>query len=114
MKRLYISVDARSLDPNTIWESVAHQSIYTEGAYIKLNRTSSDVPFDGISLRWLDTAGAHQLELDFFGLNCRLVDAKYRYHLIPGGQHLKILHITANGGGLLSQAPKFICWWPGF
>ena len=35
----------------------------------------------------------YHLDLDFFGPNCRLTDAKSRFHLVSGAENLKILHI---------------------
>lgn len=93
LKRLYISVDARSLDLNTIWTTVAHHQSTLKELVLNSNPTSFDGTFDGVSPRCLDTLGVYQLDLDFFGLNCRLADAKSRYHLMPGAQNLKILHI---------------------
>lgn len=93
LKRLYLSVDDRSLDPETIWTSVAHHKNTLKELILNSNPTSFDGTFDGLSPRFLDTAGVYDLDLDFFGLNCRLTDAKSRFHLVPGAENLKILHI---------------------
>jgi len=93
LKRLYLSVDARSFDPKTIWTSVAHHQSTLKELVLNSNPTSSDRTFTGFSPRCSDTPGVYQLDLDFFGLNCRLTDAKSWFRLMPGAQNLKILHI---------------------
>ena len=93
LKRLYLSVDDRSLEPETIWMSVAHHKNTLKELILNSNPTYFDGTFDGLSPRFLDTAGVYHLDLDFFGPNCRLTDAKSRFHLVSGAENLKILHI---------------------
>ena len=73
--------------------SVAHHKNTLKELILNSNPTYFDGTFDGPSPRYLDTAGVYHLDLDFFGLNCRLTDAKSRFHLVSGAENLKILHI---------------------
>ncbi|KAH6665602.1 hypothetical protein B0J14DRAFT_678939 [Halenospora varia] len=92
LRRLHHSIDARSLNKGTIWRFIAHHQPTLRELVFNVNQSSSDIPFDGVTLPDLDT-DTLQLELDFLGLNCRLSDAKSRCHLIPGGQKLSMTHI---------------------
>ncbi|KAH6666150.1 hypothetical protein B0J14DRAFT_705635 [Halenospora varia] len=92
LRRLHLSIDARSLNKDTIWRSIAHYQSTLRELVLNVNQSSSDIPFNGVTLPDIDT-DTLQLELDFLGLNCRLSDAKSRCHLIPVGQKLRMIHI---------------------
>ena len=92
LKSLYLSVDACSLGIDTVWASIAYHQCTLREFVLHVHSTSFNTPFTTATLSGLST-DTLRLELDFFGLNCRLSNARSQCHLIPGIQHLKMLHI---------------------